>query len=803
MIIQAAPGAGKSTWLPVQLLKEPWLENKKILLLEPRRLAVKSVASRLAWQLNESPGEQVGYRVRFENRISANTRLEVITEGILTRMLLSDNALEDIGLIFLDEFHERNLNSDTAFVLARECQKILRPDLRIVVISATLPGEKIAARMDDCPVLRSEGRQFPIVINYLDTPAGDLPIAKIVSRSILIALTKEKGDLLVFLPGKGEIQAVAKNLEDSIDTRAIQIHLLFGDQDLSIQEKALIPDASGKRKIVLATSIAETSLTIEGITTVIDSGYSRVSRYDPRSGLSRLVTVRVSKESADQRAGRAGRLGPGVAYRLWTKGEQASLAESRKPEILEADLSSLLLELASWGLKNIFEADWPDKPAAGSVAQANEWLESVGAIQNNRITPYGESLLQIPAHPRIGALLLSARKKGLEALGASVAALLEEKDPLPENAGCDIELRLEALLSWKNNNAHSGKSQELNRIDRISKQWRNLLNAPTFYNKTEISHCGVLIAAAYPERVAKQVSPGSGRYRLANGRFARIAEPDVLTQYEWIAIARMDGGQAEGKIFLAAPLAIEELKDHFVSQRQVEWDFNKQELICRETQNFGSLIVRTRPIQNPPAAEIRKALVEAVQKQGKILLDWNEKVENWMNRINSLRIWRGEENWPEMNQETLLSRTEEWLPDTFNGKPGSCPPLENILPNLLSWEQAQALEKYAPLVITVPTGSKIRLQYFADGSAPVLAVRLQEIFGMMETPMVNEGRVPVLMHLLSPGYKPVQVTRDLKSFWGNAYFEVRKDLRSRYPKHAWPEDPLKAEPVKKGRSEKK
>jgi len=802
LIIQASPGAGKSTWLPVQLLSEPWLENKKILLLEPRRLAVKSVAARLAWQLNEPVGEQVGYRIRFENKISARTRLEVITEGILTRMLLSDNAMEEVGLIFLDEFHERNLTTDTAFVLARECQKILRPDLRLVVMSATLPGEKIALQMDQCRVLKSEGRQFPIDIHYLESPALTPTIAQSLTRAILVSLKQDSGDILAFLPGKGEIQSTLENLQASDLAHSVSITPLFGDQEMSVQEKALIPDAQGRRKIVLATSIAETSLTIEGIRVVIDSGFSRVPRYDPRSGLSRLVTVRVSKESADQRAGRAGRLGPGKAYRLWTKGEHASLSDSVKPEILEADLSNLVLELCDWGMKDILNADWPDKPSAGALAQAIEWLETAGVIQEKKLTTLGKSLLKFPAHPRIGALLITAQAKGLESLGASLVALIEEKDPLPE-LGCDIEPRLEALMDWKTQSHYAHRKSDLARIDRISQQWRNLLQVKNAYTSNQLSQIGLLLASAYPERVAKQTEPASSRYRLANGRFARIPEQDTLIRSEWIVIARMDAGQQEGKIFLAAPLNIQDLQEKFTSKKQIEWNEGKQELICRETLNFGSLIVQSRPIQNPSQTEIRNALIEAVRKQGKKLLAWTEEAENFMNRVNSLKLWRPTETWPAMNPDSLLEKAEEWLPDSFNGKPNSCPPMQVVLPNLLSWEQQQALSKLAPLTLTIPTGSAIKLQYFPDGSPPVLAVRLQEVFGLAETPTVDEGRMPVIMHLLSPGYKPVQITRDLKSFWNSAYFEVRKDLRSRYPKHAWPEDPWKAEPVRKGRSEKK
>lgn len=804
LILQAAPGAGKSTWLPVQLLDEPWLENKKILLLEPRRLAVKSVASRLAWQLGDSVGKTVGYRIRFENKTSGDTRLEVITEGILTRMLLADNALEEIGLIILDEFHERSLNLDTAFVLSRECQKILRPDLRILVMSATLPGEKIARCMDNCPVLRSEGRQHPIDIQYAPAPAGDQKIHSLAARAVLKALQEEEGDLLVFLPGKGEIEATAEKLSDAVSGKKIRVVPLLGDQELSKQEEALIPDPNGWRKVVLSTPIAETSLTIEGIRIVVDSGYSRVPVYDPGSGLTRLVLQRISRESADQRAGRAGRLGPGKAIRLWTQGEHAWLAESRKPEILDSDLSGLALELADWGLDPL-QAEWPDPPPAGAVAQANQWLNTIGALEGNQLTPYGRKLLRLPAHPRLAALMIASEKPGLQNLATALAALLEEKDPLPD-AGADIELRLEAWLRWSQKEPHGANVPVLQRLERHRTQWKSLLNAQGFFTHSEISRCGELLSAAFPERIARQTEPGSGRYRLASGRYARLREPDTLTAFEWIVIARMDAGNQEGKIFWAAPLDIRTQEIHFRTESRIEWNAAQKELQCSSRIHLYGLPVSIRPLANPDPEEVGRVLLQAVRQSRGELLDWNEQVMALLARLNSLRLWRPEESWPGGNREELLESAEEWLLPRLQGIRNAAGfknlNLAAIVRESLDWNLQQRLAHLAPETITVPTGSAIRLQYQSDGSAPVLAVRLQEMFGVAETPTVNEGRTPVLLHLLSPGYKPVQVTRDLRNFWNHTYFEVRKDLKNRYPKHAWPDDPWNAEPVRKGRSAK-
>jgi ATP-dependent helicase HrpB len=806
LIVHAPPGAGKSTWLPAQLLQEPWLKDKKILLVQPRRLAVKSVASRLAWHMSEPVGQTIGYRIRFDSRTSNQTRIEVITEGILTRMLLSDNALEEIGMILMDEFHERSLELDTAFVLVRECQKILRHDLRLVVMSATLPGEKIARCMEKCPVLTSSGRAFPVEILYLETPPGDTKLTALTVRAVLKSLRQDLGDILVFLPGKAEILQVAEALSASDGLETIKLVPLYGDQELNIQEEALLPDTSGRRKIVLSTPVAETSLTIEGITVVIDSGFAKVPAYDPASGLSRLERRRISRESADQRAGRAGRLGPGKAYRLWTRGEHGFLPESRKPEILDADLSSLVLELSDWGLKDPSAGDWPDLPPAGALAQAVTWLQSINALQEGNLTEYGKQLLNLPAHPRIAALLLSACTPHLIPLASTLAALLEEKDPCPET-GADIETKMEVFRKWKQKEPVQARIPVLQRMDQLSRHWKQLLRSSEVFKAEEVSACGVLLAAAYPERIARQTEKGSNRYRLANGRIGKLETHDDLIRYEWIVIASMDAGKQEGKIFLAAPLDLAEVKTKFQSREKIEWDSRKKELQCHNEIHLMGLPVEVKPLLRPDPKTVLKVLSRAIQDSKGDLLDWNESVHNWLARLQSLRLWRPEEEWPSFQKEDLINTVEEWLQPWLenirNAQGLKNLDLLNILKSRLDWHFQQKLEVLAPVSIQVPTGSNIRLEYFEDGSPPVLAVRLQEMFGLAETPRINEGRMPVLLHLLSPGYKPVQVTRDLRSFWNNTYFEVRKDLKGRYPKHAWPDDPWNADPVRKGRSERK
>lgn len=794
VILQAPPGAGKSTVLPLKLLNEPWLAEKKIIMLEPRRLAARSVAMRMASLLEEEVGETVGYRVRFENKISDRTRMEVVTEGILTRMIQTDNALEGVGLVIFDEFHERSLQADLALALAQQVQDLLRSDLRVLIMSATLDGLTISERLDNAPVLTSEGRQFPVTVIHIATEKTDR-LANSITQIIVKALREQKGDLLVFLPGAGEIIRVEQLLTEA-NVGAV-VTPLYGDLPFRKQQEAIMPDAGGARKIVLATSIAETSLTIEGITTVIDSGYARVPRFDPRSGLTRLETIRVTKDAADQRAGRAGRLGPGVCYRLWSAAEERNLQPSRKPEILEADLTTLVLELAQWGIHEIDQLNWVTLPPSGAVSQAKELLHALDALEENKITTRGKAMLKLPTHPRLAHMLLVSEDK---ALATDVASIFEERDPLPRESGSDLSLRVEVLRKWRAGERVQAERSVLERIERLALAWRKIIKIPIDNAAPVDEEVGRLIMEAYPERIARQQEKHSARYKLANGRTALLPQHDPLMREEWIAIAGLDAGSKEGKIFLAAPVSKDYLLTHAREQEVVTWDSERGMITAHVERSIGTVVIASKPIQKITDTLRIKILCEAVRTEGLKLLNWTDANTQWQARVLSIRTWRPHESWPDVSVDALLKTAEEWLAP-FLGSANKRSDLQRLeiqpmLDAIVSWEQQHLLNKLAPARVQVPSGSQISVRYFMQGEPPVMEVRLQEMFGLPETPVVNEGRTKVLLHLLSPGYKPVQVTQDLKSFWHTTYHEVRKELRMRYPKHHWPEDPWTAEAVR-------
>lgn len=796
VVLQAPPGAGKSTVLPLQLLNEPWLENKKMILLEPRRLAARSVALRMAEELNEEAGATIGYRVRFESVVSKKTRIEVVTEGILTRMIQSDNSLEGVGLVIFDEFHERSLQADLALALCHQLQQVLREDLRILIMSATLDGDKISSLFHQAPVISSTGKQYPVQQHYIPAEK-DLHISVAVARAVRKALREQTGDLLVFLPGAGEIQRVKTSLEEE-NISAIVVPL-YGDLPFKKQQEAIRPHPQGIRKIVLATSLAETSLTIEGITTVIDSGFSRVPRFDPRSGLTRLETVRVTRDAADQRAGRAGRLGPGVCYRLWSEATHHMLQPSRQPEILEADLASLILELANWGVQQINDLLWISPPPDGAVSQAKELLHQLEALDNNnRITARGKEMLKLPTHPRIAHMLLSPG--GDVVLATDIASILEERDPLPKEAGADLSLRVEILRKWRRGEYVSAERNVLERMERLASSWRRILNLKTDNTNPVDAEVGKLIAEAYPERIAQQLEKQGVRFKLANGRVVRLPDHDPLKRESWLAVAQLDAGSGEGKIFLAAPVREEDLLHRASESEVVRWDADRGMITATLERKIGNVVLSARSIKNV-GDELRiKILCAAVRDEGLKLLGWHDAQREWQARVRSMSVWRPDDHWPDVTDENLLKTTEAWLAPFLTGVSKRFDfqrlELHNILTGLIPWELQAKLDKYAPARIQVPSGSFIKLNYFMDGSAPVMEVRLQEMFGLLETPAINEGRTKITLHLLSPGYKPVQVTQDLKSFWQTAYHEVRKQLRMRYPRHHWPEDPWTAEAVR-------
>lgn len=799
LIVNAPPGAGKSTLLPLALLDQPWLNGKKIIMLEPRRLAAKTIAARMASLLDDDIGKTVGYRIRFENRVGANTIIEVVTEGILTRMLQSDNALEDVGLVIFDEFHERSLNADLAMALCREAQQVLRPDLRIMIMSATLNMPQLT-KLLNAPVAVSEGKQYPVEVIY-NGDADETLLPELTARTVMKALQEHDGDALVFLPGEGEI----KKCEELLKGQAVDIciHPLYGQLPPQEQFLAIMPNKFGKRKIVLATSIAETSLTIEGIRIVVDSGFGRTSRFDPKSGLSRLETLRISKDSADQRAGRAGRLSSGVCYRMWTKATHERLAEHRVPEIMEADLASLVLDMAQWGVSNIQSLTWLTPPPKIALAQATETLHQLNALENNKITEHGKQIHRLACHPRIAHMLLMASDDITIKLATDIAAVLEERDPLPRDSGIDINLRVEALRRARMNNSLN----RFARIEKVAASYRKMLNVEMDNGAVDVFETGLLLAYAYPERIAFARPGNNAQFQLANGKYAMVGHKDDLSHEPWLAVAHMDLRDGLGKIFLAAPLNPKDLLPMVKEQELILWDTRKGGIIATKELKIGSLVLQSKIITSPNEELVTEAICNAIKTEGENLLNFDESMVQLQNRILSLRLWNPDESWPDVSTSVLLNYNKEWLGPYIKAikKPDDLKKINLVeaLYHSLDWEKQQALNVLAPQKLEVPSGSNISIQYFSNGAVPVLSVRLQEVFGLSDTPIINKGKTKVVMHLLSPGYKPVQVTSDLNSFWNNLYFEVKKELQRRYPKHAWPDDPWTAPAVAKGRSYRK
>ncbi|MFC4427562.1 ATP-dependent helicase HrpB [Deinococcus navajonensis] len=792
VVLQAPPGAGKSTALPLALLDEPWLAGQRVILLQPRRVAARAVAARLAEGLGEEVGGTVGYRVRFEARVSARTRLEVVTEGILTRRLQRDPELAGVGLVILDEFHERSLNADLALALLREVQEALREDLRVLVMSATLNPD-LPARLG-APLVESQGRAYPVEVRYL--PAD--PVGRVeqqVAQAVHTALARDEGDILAFLPGVREIRGAQAALAGA-DALVLP---LYGDLPVREQRRALLPDPSGRRKVVLATSIAETSLTMDGVRVVVDGGLSRTQRFDPATGLTRMETVRVTRDAAAQRAGRAGRTAPGIAYRLWSERTQPLLPAARPPEILEADLAPLTLELAQWGAPDPGALAWLDEPPPHRVEAARGLLGQLGALDpDGRVSPEGTRLLEFPTHPRVAHLLTGGASQGQGPLAADVAALLEERDPLPAGSGSDLTDRIVALRSWRTGQRLSAGADPsvLERVERLARQWRGLLGVLPDNTTPDALEVGTLLALAYPERVAlarpAASGLGRGRFLLAGGQGAALPEGDALAGAPALAVAHLDAAQAEGRVFLAAPLDPGSLVARAAWQDVVRWDPRSGLLVAQQERRFGALVLETRPLRQVPAELRIPALAGAVRAEGLHLLTFPPEAAQWRARVASLRRWRPDEGWPDVSDAALLATLEDWLGPALASARSredlARVPVFGPLQTLLAWPLPQQLDDLAPTHLMVPSGSRVRLEYRPD-EPPILAVKLQELFGLADTPAVNGGRTPVLLHLLSPAGRPVQVTQDLRSFWNSSYFEVRKDLRGRYPKHPWPDDP--------------
>jgi len=801
-VLQAPPGAGKTTRVPLELLAEPWLGDRRILMLEPRRLATRAAARRMAATLGETVGRTIGYRMRMESVTSASTRIEVVTEGVLTRMLQTDPALEGYGIVIFDEFHERSLQADLGLALTLESRRHLRDDLRVLVMSATLDGEAVARLLDDAPIVTSHGRSHPVTLRYLGRRTDERLEDAVVS-AIRRALAEEPGDALVFLPGAAEIRRVEDALLRGGLPAGVDVMPLHGTLSQDRQDAAIAPSIEGRRKVVLATSIAETSLTIEGIRTVIDSGVMRVPRFSPRSGMTRLETVRVTRAAAEQRRGRAGRLGPGVCYRLWSELEDAHLLAFGQPEILEADLAPLALELASWGVGDPLELRWLDPPPSAAFAQARELLGELGALDaSGVVTAHGRRMAELPLHPRLAHMALRGIELGAADVACELAALLSERDifrATPGGADVDVRLRLEAMRGGEHFSPEVDRGS-LHRVRAIARQIADRLGGPRSLG--DIEDAGLLLAYAYPDRIGQLRDGARGRFLLRNGRGATIAAAHPLAASPLVVAADLDGAQRESRVYLAAPVALEDVELHFEEQIVVEtiiqWEESGLRAVRRES--LGALTLREAPIASPDAELVARALLERIRGEGLELLPWTKGARALQERL--LFVRHHETEWPDASDEALLASLETWLLPSLHGMRRRSDlgrlDVHGLLMGLLTWEQRRQLDEWAPTHLDVPSGSRIPIDY-ATPEAPVLAVRLQEIFGMLETPRIMRGRVPVVVHLLSPAGRPVQVTRDLASFWRTGYFDVKKDLKGRYPKHYWPDDPLQAEPTRRVR----
>ncbi|WP_207884628.1 ATP-dependent helicase HrpB [Pseudomonas sp. 30_B] len=813
VVLEAPPGAGKTTRVPLALFDEPWLAGQSILMLEPRRLAARAAAERLAAELGEKVGETVGYRIRLDSRVGPKTRIEVVTEGILARRLQDDPALDGVGLVIFDEFHERSLDADLALALTLNGRALLRdePPLKVLVMSATLEGERLSALLDDAPVVRSEGRMFPVDIRWgRPWQAGEFIEPRVV-QTVQQALADESGSLLVFLPGQAEIRRVAEQLGEALAGRPeILICPLHGELDLDAQRAAIEPAPAGKRKVVLATNIAETSLTIDGVRVVVDAGLARVPRFDPGSGMTRLDTQRISRASATQRAGRAGRLEPGACYRLWSEAQHDQLPAYGTAEILQADLAGLALQLARWGVAPQ-ELAWLDLPPAAAYAQALDLLERLGALASRTgggsLTPHGQAMAELPAHPRIAHLLLRGHALGLGPLACDLAALLGERDIL---RGSDADLHHRIALLAGEQNAPRASRGAVQRVRQLSRQFKGYLRGPAREPVSDPDHprwLGGLLAFAYPDRIARQRRAGGGEYRLANGRAALFGEPDALMKEPWLVIADLGSrqGQREERIYLAAalePALFESILAEQVSVHdELDWDEREGVLRAERQRKVGELVLATEALPSLDEEARSRALLGLVRRKGLELLPWTPELRQWQARVALLRRLdlesKGESEWPDVSDTALLDSLEDWLLP-YLGKVSRLAHFANlelagILHNVLPWPLPQRLDELAPRTLQVPSGSNIRLDY--TEFPPVLAVRLQELFGLADTPRIAGGRLAVKLHLLSPAQRPVQVTQDLANFWRSTYAEVKKDLKGRYPKHYWPDDPLIAEPT--------
>ncbi len=798
-VVLAAPGAGKTTRIPLALLEAPWLAGKTILMLEPRRLAARMAAKRMSDTLGEGVGGTVGYRVRLESKVSARTRVEVVTEGILTRRLQTDSDLAGVGLLIFDEFHERSLDADLGLALALDVQRGLRPDLKILVMSATLDDQAVSQLLGGVPVIACDHRPFPVETRYLDKPAGDDLTGETVSL-IRRALDEESGSILAFLPGEGEIRRAAAALGEAQLPKHVHVAPLFGALSPEDQQLAVDPPPPGIRKVVLATTIAETSLTIEGVRVVVDCGYKRAPRFDVSRGMTELATVRVSKAAAEQRRGRAGRLEPGVCYRLWTAPEDRGLKAYDEPEMQQADLAPLVLDLAAWGVSDPASLAWMTQPPPGAVAQAQDLLRRLDALDAaGRITAEGKAMAALPLHPRLAHLVHRGHDLGFGNLACDTAALLAERDILVGTRDPDLRLRLEAVIGRREGRVNHAA---LARVKAAARQIRGLVRKSGNDAAASAEQAGVLVALAYPDRIAQR--RGQGRYRLSGGGGAFVDPADPLAAQDFLAVADLDGAARDARIYLAAPITQTEIETAFSADiaeaDDIAWDAREQIVQSRRQRRLGALILSDRPLAKADPVAVQAAMITGIRNIGLAALPWSDAARNVQQRVAVMRRAFPEETWPDMSDTALTANLDQWLGPYLDGVTRRSHlanvDLTEALRSLLVWPQPQKLDELAPTHLTVPSGSHIAVDYSADGG-PALHVKLQEVFGLRTTPSVAGGRVPVTLHLLSPARRALAVTRDLPSFWANIYPQVRGEMRGQYPRHIWPENPLEAQAVRR------
>jgi ATP-dependent helicase HrpB len=803
-VLVAPPGAGKTTRVPLALLDEPWAKDKKIIVLEPRRIAARASAERMAKTLGERVGETVGYRVRFGSKVSRATRIEVVTEGIFARQILDDPELSGVAAVLFDEFHERSLDADLGLALARDAQTGLREELRLLVMSATLDGARVAKLLGEAPVIASEGRAFPVETRYLGRKP-DMPLERQMADAIASSLRADPGSVLAFLPGAAEIRRTQNHLAERVQDASVEIVPLFGALDASVQDRAIAPAPKGRRKVVLATSIAETSLTIEGVRIVVDSGLSRVPRYEPDIGLTRLETVRASRAAVDQRRGRAGRTEPGICYRLWDEPQTASLTAYTQPEILSADLSSLVLDLAQWGVSDPATLAFLDSPPAPALKEAKSLLTELGALDSDgRITAEGKSLRALALPPRLARMIVDSHRLGTGEEAADIAAVLTERGLGGDSV--DLDHRIDQFRRDRSQRASSARA--------LAQRWASQVAAtegkPKADTKADVwPSTGVILAFAFPDRVAR--NRGNGSFVLANGRGAAVEQTSALARAPYIAVAELTGTAAQGRILLAAPITPAEIERYFADQLEstdeISFDRGALALRARRRKTLHAITLSESPLALSASAETARIFADGLIAAGFDKLPWSKAAKQWRDRVMFLRKAQGEiqgeiqgESWPDLSDDALIGRREDWLVpalyDKLSLKDVSAGDLSEALATLLPWELRARLEREAPTHFEAPTGTQLPIDYEAE-QGPTIAVRLQELFGLNTHPSIAKGAVPLVLELLSPAHRPVQVTRDLPGFWRGSYAAVRSDLRGRYPRHPWPEDPANAPPTRR------